>query len=171
MASPREVIYTALRKYDPNMKLRDKQEECLTYIVENSDHGCNLIVSLPTGYGKSLIYCLLPQVLKDHQRKDNGCVLVVCPLNLIQYDQMRNLAAHGIASCRLSQDCKATTLVNNVENEVTLTDVMAAKFDLIFCHPEALFNTTDGETLLYSQPFQEKLLAVVVDECHTVEAW
>ena len=38
--------------------LKEKQRECITRFVEGND----VFASLPTGYGKSLIYGLLPDV-------------------------------------------------------------------------------------------------------------
>ena len=165
-----DALQAALVNYDSQLKLKEKQKEALHLILDHChDKIYDIIISLPTGYGKSLIYSLLPNALRQKKDQDKGSVLVICPLNLIQSDQMRNLAAHNVPSCSLSQDCKVTTVDEDMQS--SLEDVTSGKFDLIFAHPEALFNTPEGETLLNNKDFQRLIIAVVVDECHTVESW
>ena len=59
----------------------------------------------------------------------------------------------------LSQDCRANTasgLQHSVEG------VKFGKFDLIFAHPEALFNTMEKEALLFDKGFQKLIIVLVV---------
>ena len=51
-----------------------------------------------------------------------------------------------------------------------MSDVIKGSYDLIFAHPEALFNT-EGEKLLLDKAFQKLVLSVIADDCHTVESW
>ena len=67
------------------MKIKPKQEEALEEIAFN---GRDCRIALLTGYGKSLIYQLLPSVC-DHLNAENfteskSIVLVVYPLNAIR---------------------------------------------------------------------------------------
>lgn len=50
-----DVIHEAVKKYDKNLVLKDKQREALTYVVKSK---CDLVVSLPVGYGKCVIFHL-----------------------------------------------------------------------------------------------------------------
>ena len=64
----------------------------------------DVIVSLPTGYGKSVISHLCGRVLRRKPGVEAGLpgmTLVVVPLNIIQADQQASLAKHGIRSCTL----------------------------------------------------------------------
>ena len=168
-ATREDALQAALDKFDPTLTLKEKQKEALNHILEHCfDKICDVIISLPTGYGKSLVYSLLPHALRMRRDLDKGCVLVICPLNLIQSDQLRSLAQHDVPACSLSQDCRVNT-ASGLQHSIE--DVKAGKFDLIFAHPEALFNTMEGEALLFDKSFQKLITAVVVDECHTVESW
>ena len=93
--------------------------------------------------------------------KEEGprCVLVICPLNLIQSDQLRSLAQHDVPACSLSRDCRVNT-ASGLQHSVE--DVKVGKFDFIFAHPEALFNTMEEEALLFDKGFQKLIIAVVV---------
>ena len=57
----------ALNKYNPTLRLKDKQLLCLRYLNERRD----VVVNLPTGYGKSAIYHLLPltKTVEEFQRR------------------------------------------------------------------------------------------------------
>ncbi|XP_060553402.1 ATP-dependent DNA helicase Q1-like [Ruditapes philippinarum] len=66
--------------------LKENQRSAVKYLVEGKDCIC----SLPTGYGKSLIYELLPFL-------DTGCLVdVVVPLNAILNQQMENLLMKNV---------------------------------------------------------------------------
>ena len=58
-----------------------------------------------------------------------------------------------------------------LRSDVAIRDVEQGKFDVIFCHPEALFSTVQGQQLLSSKLFKENVMATVVDECHKVDDW
>ena len=115
MAEMSEVYYFSdalsfsLRNYSSDFKLKSSQREALQYIFET---GKDLIVNLPTGYGKSFIYHTLPDLLKFRLcgcASRFGSVLVISPLNIIQNDQLLSLSEKGITSCRLDVTCKANT--------------------------------------------------------------
>ena len=54
-----EAIATAAKDYD--VVLKDKQKEAVEVFMKGND----TFVSLPTGYGKSIIYAILPLAF-DH---------------------------------------------------------------------------------------------------------
>ena len=163
--------------YDKNIVLRDKQREALIHLGNRRG---DLVVSLPVGYGKSIIFHVLPKILgKD---KKNPVVLVVSPLNIIQKDQCKSLRDHNISCCRI--DIKAnveTDLLDDddysyteesytCQSDVSLEQVKRGIFEIVLCHPEALLNTRQGRQLLQSE-LQKHVVAVVIDECHIIEKW
>ena len=91
-----EKLDAVVRCYDEKLILKDKQREALMYLASRKG---DIIVNLPDGYGKSIIYHLLPKVLGENVNKP--VVLVVCPLNVIQKDQCVSLRKHNVSSCRL----------------------------------------------------------------------
>ena len=73
----------------PPMNFKLNQLRCLSYLFEGSD----VIGVLPTGFGKSLIYQLLPFVLP--RKKKRNIVLVIAPLSSIILDQAAILEDRG----------------------------------------------------------------------------
>ena len=63
---------------------------------EHALKGLDEIAVLPTGFGKSLLFQLLPDFLPVKGEKN--IVLVVCPLNSIIEDQLKVLEERGISA-------------------------------------------------------------------------
>jgi superfamily II DNA helicase RecQ len=79
--------------------LKDKQLECIRNVLEGRD----TISLLPTGYGKSLIYTLLPHVLDHFHGKPVGhhIVVVVSPLVALMEEQTTKINDYGIPAVYL----------------------------------------------------------------------
>ena len=48
---------------------------------------------------------------------------------------------------------------------------MSSTYDVVYCHPQAFFNTPLGEKLMTDKVFQNNVVAVVADECHILVKW
>ena len=75
MAELKAIICQSAEEF--GLELKDKQVEALEAILK----GCDVFVSLPTGYGKSVIYALLPQAFDKLRGKTSLVyhrVLVIC---------------------------------------------------------------------------------------------
>lgn len=95
--SPRNMetkLKDIVAAYDTDIKLRKEQEQALLFLMKQKG---DLLVNLPVGFGKSLIYHLLSQALAT-----NRISPVVSPLNIIHKDQMEDLKKHGIFACRIN---------------------------------------------------------------------
>ena len=81
-------------RYDTNLTLKPLQRECLEYIWNT---GGDVLFNVPTGYGKSLIFHLLPWLLQEKlQLTETPVIVVVSPLNVIQEDQLAKLTEKGM---------------------------------------------------------------------------
>ena len=78
-----ESLEFARRKIGIEYQLKEKQLETLKKLWEKRDCIC----VLPTGYGKSIIYQLLPWFLQG-ERERPGIDIVVAPLSSIIIDQV-----------------------------------------------------------------------------------
>ena len=149
-------LQNCLEKYDFRaMCVKPKQIKCWEYLVmEKSD----VIGIFPTGFGKSLIFQLLPDMCSSSETK---IVVVVCPLNSLIQDQMSFLQSLGISCGMLKyEDGKeicaddgasdSDDSDNDGEDSGELIcgdDVRGGKCKIVFGHPEA-FLFSNGRKLL-----------------------
>ena len=129
---------------------------------------------LPTGYGKSLIYQLLPTLLYERnlyeQRRSvevdlskcSAGILVVLPLNSLVEDQIKKING--------STNLKATFLRTEFSTDFS-DEIKHALFDILFLHPEACLSSKAGFNLFQSVPYQNSVEAIVVDEAHCIFEW
>ena len=171
-------IQIALNMGDfPPINFKPLQVKCLEYLLQGKD----VITVLPTGFGKSLIFHLLPYFLPIEKSKN--IVIVVCPVNSIIEDQLKILDSRGIAAKVLTkgQDNISETLFSptpgrqghaaqGIEDNKISSDILAGEYSIIFAHPEALL-CKEGRQLMTSQVFQDNVTACVIDEAHCVEIW
>ena len=86
-----------LAGYD-DIILKVKQVICLESLYLKKD----LVAVLPTGYGNSLVFQVLPRLLREREETrattsvTKSVVLVVSPLNALMYDQISKLRARGV---------------------------------------------------------------------------
>ena len=170
--------------------LKVKQYQILESIILKRD----TIGVLQTGYGKSVIFHLLPfvadylyniNVIRDNTTCGN-IVLIVTPLNVIIDDQIAILKNHGIEGAVLKtvsinhalqvgesdkdeyeSDCQ-NNLSDLTLDPSTNKNIKEGKFEIIYSHPEAFISCKEGRRLLMSRALQRNVFACVIDEGHLV---
>ena len=76
----------------PSLNLKPLQMKCFEYMLKGQD----VIGVLPTGFGKSMLFHLLPDFIPVKTTKN--IVIGVCPLNSIIEDQLKVLKARRITA-------------------------------------------------------------------------
>ena len=177
--------------------LKPKQVLCLESLYMQKDVMC----VLPTGYGKSLIFHLLPLLLyaKFKLQSDllcnvkrvsaaavNSIVVVVSPLNALMSDQIQRLRMSGIrASVIKARESEGNELADNIELEENINEKQVdidfwlceesklrnGHYHIVFAHPESLISSNYGRELLLSELYQENVVAIVIDEAHCIVDW
>ena len=127
---------TQKKAYD---HLRPKQLEAVIK-AEKSD----CLVMLRTGYGKTLVFELLPYVT-------NSVIVVVCPLDII-IEQL--LQSFGTSAVQVSSECDQ---LNQLQN-----------FMYLIGHPEQLVTPQVQATI---RKLGKKISHIVVDEGHCISFW
>lgn len=168
-------IQFAFSCYDyASFLLKPKQVKCF----ESFLLGENVIAVLPTGYGKSLLFHLLPDLIPV---KDvSNIVIVVTPLNSIIENQVEILSRRNIPTGVLIKN--ETSFISNslfanqneldeTKEEYTIPElIVKGKCKLLFCHPEAVLSKS-GRALMKSDVYQKNVVACVIDEAHCIEMW
>ena len=166
-----------------NTILKPKQVICLEHLYLKRD----VICVLPTGYGKSLIFHLLPGLLFDKEMllmnetfRDvdmstvTAIVIVVSPLNALINNQISRLGLSGIRASVLGVKMSQDEEFDSFDCDLRLCDeekLRAGHYHIIFAHPESFISCKYGRELLQSQAYQEKISAIVIDEAHCILEW
>ena len=141
-----------------DFRLKDIQKDAITAVLNNKD----TFVQVPTGYGKSLIYQVLPycfDFLYDDKEKKN-MVIIVSPLKALLDDQIDSLQKCG---------CSVLNVKDTTKEEVD--DIKKAKYNFIYTTPESIVNNSTWKEILMSDYFQKHCKVVVVDEAHCLIKW
>ena len=141
-----------------NVSLRDEQKEAIKNIVVSKRDS---LIILPTGFGKSLIFQLLPFVFDSWLGASESFILVVSPLNALIRDQTVKLNDMQVRSL----------MVRNTESlsEVEIRDIKESKYRIIYGHPEAFVGKL--RKILDCEEVRRNMRAVVVDEAHLIVEW
>ena len=139
-------------------------------MVKNSD----VLAVLLTGYGKFLIYQLLPPVLNfmDGLSAKKLFVMVISSLNALICDQIVKIREAGLNVCMLKGD---RVTGDDDEEDVSLTvpveTLLTTSYDLIVTHREVVIESWKVAKLLKNPGFKQKVRVIVVDEAHLVIDW
>lgn len=94
-----EALQFAKECLNINFELKEKQIQTLKSLYEGHD----TMAVLPTGFGKSIIFQLLPFLFQRKLGQHQPMIsLIVTPLNSIMQDQVRSLSKLGINACYLN---------------------------------------------------------------------
>ena len=154
------------------VNLKVKQVICFEAIY----HGRDVVAVLPTGYGKSVIFHLLPSLFLDKINYERVAaahpVVVVSPLNALIKDQIRRLQEGNVKAAILNVKNKANS--GNLEldlSDANLSQLRDAKYVVIFTHPEAFITCKQGIELFQTAKYQTNVHAIVIDEAHCILKW
>lgn len=135
--------------------------------------GAGLMVSMPTGSGKSLLFQLA--ALEGRRSHPGGCVVVITPTIALALDHERTLSAMpGLeGSLALTGDLKGPA------REAALFSFRRGEIPVLFLSPEQLLSpdvrsaALEAATPAANKPSELKarLCAFVVDEAHIIEQW
>ena len=147
--------------------LKPKQVLCLEAVYRGKD----LLAVLPTGYGKSLIFHLIPSLLAEKKRRSGlsaqkTVVIVVFPLNSLIHDQLQKINRIRTRAAVLTAGEQGLDL-----SLVDETRLKNADYEFVFTHPETCLSSREGVSLFQSHSYQSFVSAVIVDEAHCILEW
>ena len=128
---------------------REGQQEAVRSILA----GRSLLVVMPTGSGKSLIY-QLPALLAD------GLTLVVSPLIALMKDQVDDMAARGVPATFINSSLSLE------EQRARIRQCVGGEVRLLYVAPERFQNAAFLEML-----GRVKVARMAVDEAHCISEW
>ena len=151
------ALKVSLESFPHILGLKEEQICCLQSVAKKLD----VFGILPTGFGKSLIFQLLPRLLKEMWNLERSTVVVVTPLVSIIKDQVEELTRLGLRA-----------LAIGIGNQTDEEDLRSGGFevDLIYGSPETWCSKQWSKELKEGQ-LGKQVVCFVVDEAHSVSAW
>ena len=158
-----------------NINVKPKQVKCLEAVYNGRD----LVAVLPTGYGKSMIFHLLPALLYDKGRSEarnsailRPIVIVVSPLNALTKDQIRRISQGKLKAAALNIKRKQNSADLELDvGEASFSRLKEGDYDIVFTHPEACLSCKKGMNLFQSETYRKGVKALVVNEAHCILEW
>ena len=156
----------------PTIYFKPKQIQVFESILNHFD----VIAVLPTGYGKSCLFQLLPGFLQ--QSNEQAIVIVLSPHNSIIIAQLNTLEKLNIkvgilkdtSNRESSTPCLFPSLCSKANTKNVSGDVKNGCVEVLFNHSEGLLSDT-GRAILKCEIYQRKIAAVVIDEAQFIENW
>lgn len=154
----------ALKKLGSIHVLKEEQKNVIYAIYG----GHETFVCLPTGFGKSLCYQVLPFMF-DHKlglidTPKSCAVLVISPLIALMINQVQSLRSKGI-KCSI-----VTSSMTGVAKDFIANNSSFTSDSMLFCSPEAIVRS-NWRGVIESHYISERIVAVIVDEAHCVSKW
>ena len=139
-------------------ELNQRQKEAIISAVLKKN---DVFVSLPTGFGKSVIFQALPMVFDGFTGESGHIVIVVSPLLSLIKDQTERLRQLGM-SCVSLGDASTQGEIDTVEGGF---------YSVVYATPESLLKNERWRGMLSSDLYQQKVCAIAVDEAHVIKQW
>ena len=97
-----------------DLKLKAKQSEALRSVVQQNR---GVLAVLPTGYGKSLIYQLLPSIFNYLLYGGKYCsiAIIVSPLTALMIDQVEKIKKQGQSAAIIQAKCSEADNKTGIE--------------------------------------------------------
>ncbi|KII82643.1 hypothetical protein PLICRDRAFT_677307 [Plicaturopsis crispa FD-325 SS-3] len=118
--------------------------------------GLDSVVIAGTGAGKTMPF-MMP-LLYDPSK----VVIILSPLNILEYDMACRFEKMGIAATPVNTDTWSDKLLQEMKD---------MKHRALLMSPEMALENPALRQLLGSKTYQEKIAAVIVDECHCISQW
>ncbi|KAF8595259.1 P-loop containing nucleoside triphosphate hydrolase protein [Ceratobasidium sp. AG-I] len=132
---------------------REFQVQAAQAILDGSD----VVVHAGTGSGKTLIFAAPHYVL------ENKVSIVISPLILLQQDQQDRMRKMGLTAIALNKEV-------HVEPN-TWDDIAQGKYEIVLLSPEMALHSEDVHKVFASDAFRKALIAIHIDEAHTISLW
>lgn len=151
-----DTIHTLAKEVFSIQTLRPFQHVVIQRILEldqqSADHS-GLLVTLPTGSGKSLCF-MLPSLLVE------GLTVIVYPLLSLMNDQVRRFTSKGIG-CVAIQGGQTQELRKRLFDDLALQ-----KCKVVITNAECL-----GQASVIAELARHRISLLVIDEAHTIVRW
>jgi RecQ family ATP-dependent DNA helicase len=144
-------VKTILRKNFGHDKFKPYQYQIIDNVLDLKD----VIAVMPTGYGKSLCFQIIPIIT-------NEVAIVISPLIALMTDQKMILDNLGITSC-----CYNSTISQKKKSEME-KGLINGEYKIMYTTPESLINCRQLINEIYKK---RGICMVAIDEAHCISSY
>ena len=166
----RALKFSLTERGTPDLKLKTNQLEALRAVVQQKR---DVLAVLPTGYGKSFKYQLLPSMLNFllYGGKYRSIAIVVSPLSALMMDQEK-IKKQGQSAAIIQAKCSEADRETGIEVQGdSVENVLCGRVSIVFAHPEILCSSKKCREMLLSDVYQRNVVCVLADEAHCIVDW
>eukprot|EP00795_Rhopilema_esculentum_P003938 gene3938-15268_t len=162
-----EALELACRRYMSIENLYENLHQEQKVAMRKLLGGNDIFFSAPTGFGKSLIFQILPimtDIILD-QLPATSTVIVISPLKSLMIDQVSFLNKEtGITAIAL-------TNTNEMESDELFEHITEDCISLIYASPETLLSIKRWRTIASLPAFRKNCVGLIIDEAHCLIHW
>ena len=142
-------------------ELYPEQQKAIAAFVLGKD----VFLNLPTGYGKSAVFQMVPLVHAEMAAMGKTefslepIVIVISPLISLMDDQRNFLNGIGVKAGCIGND------------EADSGAIERGKYRIVYTSPESLLGNRRWRAMLTSETYQRNLIGIAVDEAHVINHW
>ena len=158
----KEAIFESLKYFPHVQNLKPEQRLIVEHVLRKKD----VFAALPTGFGKSLTFQILPSVFKV--LLDKGfimpsfpLVIVISPLTSIVKDQVGFLRNLGFEVAFIGESEK-------LDNDIIEGNIKA---QFLYGSPESIVGDIKFKDMFSQLHYRQNVAAILCDEVHTVVHW
>ena len=140
----------------PDAEFRDGQWDAISALVQRR---ARLLVVQRTGWGKSSVYFLTTQLMRE---QGAGPTILISPLLALMRDQVRAAERLGVVAATINS-------TNTDEWGDIAAAVLAGEVDILLVSPERLASASFCSRIL--EPLLGSIGMFVVDEAHCISDW
>lgn len=159
----------AMSKY---VTYRSQAQKSAVSTVLFAPEGSNLLITLPTGGGKSMCILLPAWMETEGGRRANGTTIVIVPTVALALDQMKNARRFFQTSAGEAHKPHCLTGDTTVEEKARIYQgVREGTLPILYTSPESLLlNYALYHSCLHAAQ-SGSLKRIVIDEVHLVDSW
>lgn len=161
----------ALLRYTDHTQYRSETQKAAITALMTMPPAAGLMVSMPTGSGKSMLFQAATRYWRDHEK--GACAIVITPTIALAEDHRLSLRAlTGLQNSRALIGTQSAG-----EREEILMAFRRGEVPILLLSPEAALGAQAADILEAAKPASDKsglaarLMGVFIDEAHIVESW
>ena len=155
-----ESIIDSAASYHGYIDLKEEQKSIIKHFI----HGQDVFGCLPTGFGKSVCFLLLPYIFDNLRSKPIGTsqILVIAPLTSLMKDQVDSCSSRGICGISVTKEN---------DNRANYEQILSGQYQVVYMSPEMAIGTQKWRSAMQNDKFSSRLCGLIIDEAHCVRKW